>query len=101
MSASEVPYVEPTTSSRARGAPPAGMRRISAALPAGLEGPGAQLRELVEVVLRRVRKRPLTAVAAAVGLGFLVGGALSFRAGRAALAAGARYVAREVLKQVL
>jgi hypothetical protein len=34
-------------------------------------------------------------------VGIVVGGALSFRAGRIALAAAARHVAHEVLKQVL
>jgi hypothetical protein len=43
----------------------------------------------------------LTSVAAAIGVGFVVGGALSFRGGRIALAAVGRHVAREFLKQVL
>jgi hypothetical protein len=49
----------------------------------------------------RIRERPLTSLAVAVGVGFLVGGALSFRAGRLALAAAARRVAEEVFRQVL
>ncbi|MBV9948435.1 MAG: hypothetical protein JOZ69_16410 [Myxococcales bacterium] len=49
----------------------------------------------------RVRARPWSSVAAAIGVGFIVGGALSFRAGRIAMAAAARHLARELLKQVL
>jgi hypothetical protein len=66
-----------------------------------LDGPVAPLRALVHAVARRVRERPLTAVAAAVALGVIVGGGLSFRLGRLLLASASRHVAREVLKQVL
>jgi hypothetical protein len=57
--------------------------------------------EIGRAILRRVRQRPFAAVAAAVGVGFVIGGALSFRAGRVALGTVARQVARELLKQVL
>lgn len=56
---------------------------------------------IVRAVTRRVRERPFTAVAAAVAVGVIVGGGLSFRLGRLLLAAASRHVAREVLKQVL
>jgi hypothetical protein len=62
---------------------------------------GARALELARALYTRIRERPLTSLAVAVGVGFLVGGALSFRAGRLALVAAARRVAQEVLKQVL
>jgi hypothetical protein len=68
---------------------------------AHFDGPAGHLRELAEAIVRRIRRRPITALAAAIGAGFIVGGALSFRAGRVALAAAFRHVARELLKQVL
>ncbi|HEX8791929.1 MAG TPA: hypothetical protein VF765_13335 [Polyangiaceae bacterium] len=40
-------------------------------------------------------------MAAAVAIGVIVGGGLSFRLGRLLLAAASRHVVREVLKQVL
>ena len=66
-----------------------------------LDGPAAPLRSIVHAVTQRVRERPLTAVAAAVAIGVIVGGGLSFRVGRLLLAAASRHVVREVLKQVL
>jgi hypothetical protein len=63
--------------------------------------PAARAAELARALYRRIRERPLTSLAVAVGVGFLVGGALSFRAGRFALVAAARRVAQEVFKQVL
>jgi hypothetical protein len=68
---------------------------------AELEGPAARVGELAQAIADRIRGRPLASLGVAVGVGFLVGGALSFRAGRIVLAAAARRVAREVLKQVL
>jgi hypothetical protein len=62
-------------------------------------GPG--LSELARAIAARIRQKPLSSVAVAVGIGFAVGGALTFRAGRLALAAAARHVARELLKQIL
>lgn len=66
-----------------------------------LDGPVAPLRAIVRAVTQRVHERPLTAVAAAVALGVIVGGGLSFRLGRLLLASASRHVVREVLKQVL
>jgi ElaB/YqjD/DUF883 family membrane-anchored ribosome-binding protein len=66
-----------------------------------LEGPAARVADLARAVARRIRERPIKSLAVAIGVGFVVGGALSIRAGRMALAAAARHVAREVLKQVL
>ena len=59
---------------------------------------GARAAELARALYARIRERPLTSLAVAVGVGFLVGGALSFRAGRFALVAAARRVAQEVFK---
>jgi hypothetical protein len=64
-------------------------------------GPAARVVELGRALAWRVRERPVGTLAVAVGVGFLVGGALTFRAGRIALAVAVRRVAREVLKQVL
>lgn len=64
-------------------------------------GPETRLLELLALAGQRVRKRPLTAMALAMGAGFVIGGALSFRAGRLLLATAARTVARELLKQLL
>jgi hypothetical protein len=67
----------------------------------GLDGREARLLELVHAIGRRIRRRPLAALAVGVAAGFVIGGALSFRAGRILLAAGTRHVARELLKQLL
>jgi hypothetical protein len=64
-------------------------------------GPEARVLELVAELGRRIRRRPLTALAVAAGAGFIVGGALTFKAGRLLLAAGVRHVTRELLKQLL
>jgi len=40
----------------------------------------------------------MASLALALGAGFVVGGAFCFRAGRIALAAAARHIARELLK---
>jgi hypothetical protein len=69
--------------------------------PAESDGPVARVSSLAVAFSGRVRKRPLTSLAVAIGVGFVVGGALSFRAGRLALTAAARHLARELLKQVL
>jgi hypothetical protein len=79
-----------------RRAPPAGLAAL-----AEIEGPSARVRELARAIVRRIRRRPIASIAAAVGVGVVVGGALSFRAGRYAILAAARHVARELLKQVL
>jgi hypothetical protein len=74
-------------------------RRIPAAL--GLGGPETRFVELADELGRRIRREPLKALAVAAGVGFLVGGAMTFRAGRLLLAAGARQAARALLKQLL
>jgi hypothetical protein len=66
-----------------------------------LDGRASPLWAIARAVKRRVHERPLTAVAAAVAVGLIVGGGLSFRMGRLLLAAASRHVVREVLKQVL
>jgi hypothetical protein len=67
----------------------------------GFEGWQSHVLELIAAVTRRIRRRPLAALAVGVGVGFVVGGALSFRTGRLLLAAGTRHVTRELLKQLL
>jgi hypothetical protein len=61
----------------------------------------ARASALARGVVERIRERPLTSIVAALGIGFVVGGALSFRMGRTALRVATRYVARELLKAVL
>ncbi len=75
------------------------VRRIPAAF--GFSGPEARILELLEVIGRRIRRRPLSAIALTAAAGFVLGGAMSFRAGRLLVAAGVRHVTRELLKQVL
>ena len=50
---------------------------------------------------RRIRRQPLAALAVAIGAGFMLGGALSSRTGRAVVSAAARHLGRELLKQLL
>ena len=95
-----------TTASAPGAASPASRRRAmpreSAASPAVVFGGRVRpLSAIARAVKRRVHERPLTAVAAAVVVGLVVGGGLSFRLGRLLLAAASRHVVREVLKQVL
>jgi ElaB/YqjD/DUF883 family membrane-anchored ribosome-binding protein len=82
------------------------LRHVASALPhlrdpIDVEGPSARLGDLARAIARRIEGRPFASIVVGLGIGFVVGGALSFRAGRIALAAAARHVAREVLKQVL
>ena len=74
-------------------------RRLPVVL--GLEGQEARILELILAMARRIRRRPLAAWPIGAAAGFVIGGALSFRVGRILLAAGARHVARELLKQLL
>jgi len=87
-------------------APPMSRRRAMPREPAPsppivLDGRASPLWAIASAVQRRVHERPLTAVVAAVAVGLIVGGGLSFRMGRLLLAAASRHVVREVLKQVL
>lgn len=68
---------------------------------ARIEGPAARVSTVARAIARHIRSRPLTSIAVTVGVGFVVGGALSFRTGRIALGAAARHLARELLKQLL
>src|ERR1700722_7388813 len=74
-------------------------RRLSLAV--GLEGQEARVLELIDAMGRRIRRHPLAALAIGAGVGFVVGGGVSLRAGRPLLAAGARRPARELLKHLL
>jgi hypothetical protein len=85
----------PTTGKRATRR----LRRLPPSL--GLEVQETRVLELVEAIERNIRRRPFTALACAIGAGFVIGGALSSRAGRLLLATGARHAARELLKQLL
>jgi len=65
------------------------------------EGPRARVGDLIAAVVRFARARPYSAIVAAMAVGFVVGGALSFRGGRMLLAAGARQAGQDLLKQLL
>jgi len=95
-----------TTASAASPAPAPSRRRAIPREPAPspavvFDGRVRPLRAIAKAVKRRVHERPFTAVAAAVAVGLIVGGGLSFRLGRLLLATASRHVVREVLKQVL
>jgi hypothetical protein len=64
-------------------------------------GAKPRIADLLGAAVRYARARPYPAIAAALVAGFVVGGALSFRAGRVLLAAGARQAGQEFLKQLL
>jgi hypothetical protein len=63
--------------------------------------PGRRLAQLAIDLGTRIRRRPLGSLAVAIGIGFVAGGALTFRAGRLALAVTARRFAHELLKRLL
>jgi hypothetical protein len=63
--------------------------------------PDLRAAELLEAARRRIASRPVSATILAVGFGFVLGGALSFRAGRAALGIAGRHVMRELLKEMI
>lgn len=56
--------------------------------------------ELLDAVVSRIRRQPYVSVAVAGWIGFVLGGALSFRAGRVVLAAATRHMGRELFKRV-
>jgi ElaB/YqjD/DUF883 family membrane-anchored ribosome-binding protein len=64
-------------------------------------GPDARLVTALRAMAERIRERPLTSIAAAIAIGFVIGGASSFRTGRLTLSVAARHVARQILKAVL
>jgi hypothetical protein len=94
-----------TSAGRQSGRPPARgptARGTPLASPLGfMVGHDARLATAFRAVAERIRERPLTSIAAALGIGFVVGGAASFRAGRLTLSVAARRLARQVLKAVL
>ena len=61
----------------------------------------ARASALLDAVVARVRSQPHASMAIAAGVGFVLGGALSFREGRVVLAAATRHVGRELFKQVV
>jgi hypothetical protein len=63
--------------------------------------PDLRVAELIGAFRRRIAVRPLTSTLLALGAGFVLGGALSFRAGRMALAIVGRHAMQEVLKELL
>ncbi|MGD0674684.1 MAG: hypothetical protein ABSC94_04655 [Polyangiaceae bacterium] len=79
---------------------PSGARGVHRAPPIVADEPVTAAQALKSVA-RTIASKPASSLAAALGIGFLVGGALSFRAGRIALGAASRRVARELLKQLL
>jgi len=83
---------------------PRALRRLpsSAWTPAApIVPPDLRVAELIGVFRRRIAVRPLTSTLIALGAGFVLGGALSFRAGRMALAIVGRHAMQEVLKELL
>jgi hypothetical protein len=74
---------------------PAGKRRSS------LVPPDLRAAELVGALGRAISSRPVTAALIALTGGFVLGGALSFRTGRAALAFAGRQLVTELLKELL
>jgi adenine/guanine phosphoribosyltransferase-like PRPP-binding protein len=73
-------------------------RRASSSMPGGSS---ARVVHLAQAMVHRIRRRPWTSLLVATSGGFVIGGALSFRAGRLVLVAAARHVGREFLKQLL
>jgi hypothetical protein len=63
--------------------------------------PRERLWQLAVSLGTHIRRRPLASLAIAVGVGFVVGGALSSRGGRIALAAATSHFAHQLLKRVL
>jgi hypothetical protein len=68
---------------------------------ADVSGALARASELLDAVVARIRRQPYASMAVAGGVGFVIGGALSFRAGRVVLGAATRHVGRELFKQVV
>lgn len=88
---------------RPRGpARPRALRRLPTTVAAEQVGrPDSRIADIARALAGQIASRPVTAGIVAVSVGFVVGGALSFRAGRLALAAAGRHILRELLKQVL
>jgi hypothetical protein len=63
--------------------------------------PRERLWQLAVSLGTHIRRRPLASLAVAVGVGFVIGGALSSRAGRITLAAATRHFVHQLLKRVL
>jgi hypothetical protein len=63
--------------------------------------PDEGVAKVMAAVARRIGEQPAAALAAAIALGFVFGGAMSFRAGRVLLSVAARQLGREVIKQLL
>ena len=79
---------------------PRALRRVpSSPPPARGEGSDLRVVELIAGARRHVVARPVSATLAALGIGFVLGGALSFRAGRIAMATLGRRLAVELLKE--
>ncbi len=78
-----------------------GPRRPAARRRGPLPLPDGRVAEVMSGVAGRIGNQPVTSLAVAAALGFVVGGALSFRAGRVLLSLAARQLGREVIKQLL
>jgi ElaB/YqjD/DUF883 family membrane-anchored ribosome-binding protein len=63
-----------------------------------VETPRAQLAAIGRKIEAQYRRRPYSTLAIALGIGFALGGGLSSRAGRIALAAVGRYLVKELVK---
>jgi hypothetical protein len=101
MSAQEQPVFVPSQHEEERAARPVIALQPAPRAPLLADHVGPRFDDLARDLARRIRRRPMASLALAVGVGFALGGALTFRAGRLTLAAAARHVARELLKQLL
>jgi hypothetical protein len=78
------------------------LRRLPEHTPgAPIVPPDLRAAELLGALRRRIAARPMTATLIGLSAGFVLGGALSFRAGRMALGVAGRHFLRELLKEVL
>jgi hypothetical protein len=78
------------------------LRRVPPApISASVAAPDLRITELIALLRRRIAARPVSSTLLAVGAGFVLGGALSFRVGRTALGVVGRQMARELLKELI
>jgi len=101
MTTSSEPYASSTSGSERQAESQAGRRAPSRPRSLGSdEGAITRVSNFAASVAARIRQQPYLSLAVAGGVGFVVGGALSFRAGRVVLVAAARQVGRQLLNDV-
>jgi ElaB/YqjD/DUF883 family membrane-anchored ribosome-binding protein len=103
MTTSSEPYASSTSGSERQATPQAPPRRApSRSRSTGSEeGAITRVSNFAASVAARIRQQPYVSLAIAGGVGFVVGGALSFRAGRVVLVAAARQIGRQLINDVL